>query len=512
METGSPSIAKVITMVLFALSCAGLLLFLWLSFGGTIPFNPQGYEFKVSFPNADQLATQADVRIAGVNVGKVVDKTLDFQHNRTIATIRMNNQYAPVREDAKAILRMKTILGETYVELTPGSPKAPAVPDGGLLPRGQVVNAVQLSDVFNALDPATRKAFQIWQQQLSKAVQGNDQNLNYVLGNLPTFAADASDILQVLDVEHGATVSLVQNGGLVFQALSQDQPALRNLITTGETVFHTTAQNQAMVSRIFQVFPTFLNETKTTMSALQKFSLNTDPLIRELNPVAKDLGPTLDATSKLSPYLRSFFYTLGPTGHGLEDRPARGPQRPARSGLQPAVKDRARRARPVPRAAEPDLQLARAASAAGLGLHLQRSHRHLGADRPPGRLGDFLRRRRPHLPVRSNGSSVPCGHYLRQFGPVGAETLSLYSNRDPNNRGNTYPPPLWGTMQGVFDQGDARLRSWDCKNTGAGGDGSVPADNAPAGGHPACWVAPLLPGAKGQYQIPHIGAASYSKK
>ena len=30
-------------MVLFALSCVGLLLFLWLSFGGTIPFNPQGY-------------------------------------------------------------------------------------------------------------------------------------------------------------------------------------------------------------------------------------------------------------------------------------------------------------------------------------------------------------------------------------------------------------------------------------------------------------------------------------
>ncbi len=45
METGSPSIAKILTMVLFALSCVGLLLFLWLSFGGTIPFNPQGYRF-----------------------------------------------------------------------------------------------------------------------------------------------------------------------------------------------------------------------------------------------------------------------------------------------------------------------------------------------------------------------------------------------------------------------------------------------------------------------------------
>src|SRR5581483_10466344 len=206
METGTPSLTKVLTMVLFALSCVGLLLFLWLSFGGNIPFNPQGYRFRVSFPHADQLATQADVRIAGVSVGRVVGKSLDPKGNRTIATIEMQNKYAPVRENTRAILRMKTILGETYVELTPGSPRAKPIPDGGLLPRGQVIRAVQLSDIFNAFDPKTRRAFQVWQQELARSVQGNDQNLNNVLGNLPSFAADVTDILRVLDVEHGAVV------------------------------------------------------------------------------------------------------------------------------------------------------------------------------------------------------------------------------------------------------------------------------------------------------------------
>ena len=57
METRSPSLGKVLTMVLFALSCVGLLLFLWLSFGGTLPFNPQGYRIKVAFQNAEELAT-----------------------------------------------------------------------------------------------------------------------------------------------------------------------------------------------------------------------------------------------------------------------------------------------------------------------------------------------------------------------------------------------------------------------------------------------------------------------
>src|SRR6202035_2066362 len=103
METKSPSPLKIITMALFALSCAGLLLFLWLSFGGTIPFNPKGYQFEASFPDAQQLAPQSDVRIAGVSVGTVVNTALDPQGNRTIATIQMSDQFAPVHADARAI-------------------------------------------------------------------------------------------------------------------------------------------------------------------------------------------------------------------------------------------------------------------------------------------------------------------------------------------------------------------------------------------------------------------------
>src|ERR1700704_4219168 len=102
METGTPSLTKIVTMVLFALSCVGLLLFLWLSFGGSIPFNPQGYRINVAFANAEELATQADVRIAGVNVGKVVNKASDPQGNRTVATLEIDSKYAPIRRDATA--------------------------------------------------------------------------------------------------------------------------------------------------------------------------------------------------------------------------------------------------------------------------------------------------------------------------------------------------------------------------------------------------------------------------
>ncbi len=293
MQSGAPSITKITSMVLFTLSCVGLLLFLWLSFGGTIPFNPQGYRFRVAFPDAAQLADQADVRIAGVSVGKVVGKSLDPQGNRTIATIQMSNQFAPVHTDARAILRTKTIAGETYVELTPGTPHSPDLPDGALLARSNVAHAVQLDQIFDSLDPRTRAAFRIWQQELAKAVAGNGQNLNNVLGNLPQFAADSTDLLRVLDIQHTAVVNLVRNGGTVFAALNHSQSALRNLITTGEQTFATTAANNNSIIQTFHVFPTFLNETKLTMARLQTFAQNTNPLVTELR--AGGAEPRADA-------------------------------------------------------------------------------------------------------------------------------------------------------------------------------------------------------------------------
>src|SRR6201999_4160768 len=151
MQKSAPSVTQLLTMVAFALSCFGLLLFLWLSFGGPVPLKPRGYEVKVAFPEAAHLGLEADVRVAGVNVGKVRAKTIDPRHrNRTIATIEVDRGYAPIAKDARAILRQKTLLGETFVELTPGHLKtAGAVADGGMLADGQVRGTVQLDEIFN---------------------------------------------------------------------------------------------------------------------------------------------------------------------------------------------------------------------------------------------------------------------------------------------------------------------------------------------------------------------------
>jgi virulence factor Mce-like protein len=486
MQTGSPRVSRIITMVLFALSCVGLLLFLWLSFGGTIPFKAQGYRFEVGFNNAFDLANYADVRIAGVNVGKVVGKTRSPYGNRTIVTIQMDNQFAPIHRNALAILRTKTLLGETYVQINPGSRNSPPLPDGATLPASRVANAVQLDDVFNTFDPKTRDAFRAWQEELAKAVHGNDQNLNDVLGNLPVFAVNFTDLLQVLDVQHAAVVNLVRNGGTTFDAINRDPAALRNLVTAGETTFRTTAANSAALTDIFHIFPTFLNEQKLTMQSLQSFSTNADPVIRELIPVAQQLGPTLNALKELAPNLRHLFVKLGPlitasqTGlpatqrvlHGLGPNKLLDSLGPFLGQLNPI-------------------------------LWWLSQHQQL--------LSDFITAGGVSLfPRTTTFGTNGTGHYLRQFGPSGNETLSFQPTRDPNNRGNTYPWPLWLPSGEPLDFTHGNLPAWDCHNTGAKGsgqtDGSTSQTGQPSAEQP-CWVQPPLPGQQEPYRITRLFTA-----
>src|SRR5215204_2534663 len=127
MQKQAPSIGRILIAVGFTLSCFGLILFLWIAFGGPIPLKPESYRVTAYFPEATQLAIESDVRIGGVSVGKVkeiqlapVDERVNGK-DTTEAVIEIEPEFAPISEDARAILRQKTLLGETYVELTSGT-------------------------------------------------------------------------------------------------------------------------------------------------------------------------------------------------------------------------------------------------------------------------------------------------------------------------------------------------------------------------------------------------------
>ena len=96
MQKRAPTLGNLLVIILFVLSCFGLLLFLWESFGGPVPLKAKGYRLTVSFPRTLALAEQSDVRISGVEVGHVVSLKL-AQDGRTQATLELAGQYAPIR-------------------------------------------------------------------------------------------------------------------------------------------------------------------------------------------------------------------------------------------------------------------------------------------------------------------------------------------------------------------------------------------------------------------------------
>src|SRR5207244_4193066 len=150
---------------------------------------PPGWRFEAQFNEGTQRAKQADVRISGVSVGKVTDIQL-ARDGRSTVTMQLKRQYAPLPTNSHAILRQKTLLGETYVELTPGSPSAPKLKEGGLLPVGNISPTVELDEIFRAFDAKTRQSFQIWLESLAQGTIGRGQSINDAFGTLSPLAVD----------------------------------------------------------------------------------------------------------------------------------------------------------------------------------------------------------------------------------------------------------------------------------------------------------------------------------
>jgi phospholipid/cholesterol/gamma-HCH transport system substrate-binding protein len=308
----APTPGRLAVMVIFALTCFGLLLYLWLAFGGSAPLRPKGYRATLDFPEAVQLSSQADVRIAGVNVGKVVALQPTKSGNRTRATLEIKPHFAPIPRDTHAILRLKSLLGETYVELSPGSRTAGPLPDGGRLPDSAVSRTVELDEILSAFDPSTRKAFRTWMQSTAAAVHGRGQDINAAFGNLPGFVDQADRLTATLDAQSAGLRRTVAGVGTFFREISARQGDLSGLIADSDRLFSTTARRNRDLADVFRALPRFERESRATLPALTAFGRRADPVVRRLEPVATQLTPTFAALQRLAPQFNAFFGRLGP--------------------------------------------------------------------------------------------------------------------------------------------------------------------------------------------------------
>lgn len=103
------------------MACLRILLFLWRQFGGTVPLRPEAHNVEIAFSEATGLQQNLDVRASGITIGKLREVEVDKRTSRTIAKLAIEDEYAPLPTGMGAILPTKTLLGETFVELNPGT-------------------------------------------------------------------------------------------------------------------------------------------------------------------------------------------------------------------------------------------------------------------------------------------------------------------------------------------------------------------------------------------------------
>src|SRR3954468_22479108 len=303
----SPFRAGVIAIVLIGL----------LSFFGFTKTNPfaSPYELHAVFDNVNNLKPNSPVRIAGVDVGKVKKvEALSEGDGAAKVTMEIKKKGLPIHRDATVKVRTRIFLeGNFFVDLSPGSPSAPNMKDGGTIPIQHTAAPVQFGQLLTALQSDTRDDLKVFLKEYSKGLSGKgaagfNQSIKYwepayknsALANDATLGQQPhSDLQRVLKGQQRT-----------FAALDADEGALQGLVTN----FNTTAaafasQDQALSASV----PALRDTLRDAQPALASLN-NALPSIRsfavEALPAARSSGPTLDAAL---PFIRQARLLMRPS-------------------------------------------------------------------------------------------------------------------------------------------------------------------------------------------------------
>ena len=311
MGARAPRTSTIIAAIGFTLVCFLLIVFVWRSFGGIVPLEAQGYRFHVLFSSeASQLSPGADARIAGIRVGKVT--TVGASEDTVDAEVELDRAFAPLASDAKAIVRTKTLLGEGFIELTPGTADAPKLADGGTLPSSQVERAEQIDRVVGTFDEPTRTAFKTFLGGLAKSLEGRGEDLNNAMGSIAPATEDVDSLVSVMDNQRHALKGLIRDTATTFDAIGGQEAALREIMEAGEQVFSATAARNREITSTVRSFPGLLRGLRATLIAGRATSDEAAPVLRALRPVAPAIRPVFERATKLAPKVENAFHEVLP--------------------------------------------------------------------------------------------------------------------------------------------------------------------------------------------------------
>jgi virulence factor Mce-like protein len=274
----------------------------YLAFTGHVPFTSYGYELKATFANSANVALNSPVRIAGVDVGKVISTSRDGDNTTVTFTVEGSGQ--PIHDDAFAAIRPRIFLeGNFFVELDPGSPSAADLDSGDTIPVSHTSTAVQLDEVLSALQSPVRA-------DLSRLLESYGTALTHE----PSAAEDETQLPEV----QGKTGAEALNGALKYGGdagrygaqvtnafLGTQQRDLSRLVAGAGRTFGAFASREADLQGLIDNFNVFTG-------ALATQSTNLSTTIQLAAPTLQIARTSLVSLNRTLPPLRTYAIELTP--------------------------------------------------------------------------------------------------------------------------------------------------------------------------------------------------------
>jgi phospholipid/cholesterol/gamma-HCH transport system substrate-binding protein len=307
-----------------------------------------GYMIRAELPNAAGLRTNFAVKIGGVPVGKVTHMDLG-PHDRAIATLQIDPSAAPVGRDARISIRPSNLLGEKYVDLTPGDVHHPAA-SGVLIPRTRTAAPTELDDLLDTFDPDTRIALAVFLSEQGKSLIGRGGDLALTLSRMPRALDQARQL--VGDLGHGnrALGRLVDESDRILVNVARHRRSLGHLVDVAGGTFETLASRQSQLGETVRQAPSTIAQARESLTlldakirplgsaarGLRATAPGLTTMLRQLPPFVAAARPMLNSAVKAGPELQRLATQATPVLRRLQ--PATGELRRFSTSLNPVTK------------------------------------------------------------------------------------------------------------------------------------------------------------------------------
>jgi phospholipid/cholesterol/gamma-HCH transport system substrate-binding protein len=271
-----------------------------------------GANYHLVFASAGQLVRGDQVQVGGVPVGSVTNIELNKRF-QAIVTIHVEHSLTPLHLGTVAQVRVPSLatVADRYIQLTPGPNSAPALRAGSTLPASATREVTDLDQLFNTLNPATRKGLQEVIQGFAEQFAGASRPYGRAVEYFPaaTSATDHFFHELVLDqpvfthflVETAKAVTtiaarreqlsdLIENANTTFHAIGSQQEDLANGLKELPVALHAGNEVFAGIPPTFAKLSTFIEASKPTNKPLNTLFTKLRPLLVTATPVVTNFA------------------------------------------------------------------------------------------------------------------------------------------------------------------------------------------------------------------------------